>query len=76
MTFASYVGKKDNAKTIFVCGVFAALATKGFTDTQKVDYIEKEMVELDAELAKIDAEYDLALDAEEKSDPFEGLGVK
>jgi hypothetical protein len=60
MTFASYVGKKDNAKTIFVNGVFAALATSGLTDRQKVEFIEKEMAKLDAELNKIDAEYDLA----------------
>ena len=53
MTFASYVGKKDNAKTIFMCGVSAALSVDIASDTQKLRWIQEELKKLEAELEKI-----------------------
>jgi hypothetical protein len=76
MTFASYVGKKDNAKTIFVSGVFAVLSVNGLSNEQKVKFIEKEMDKLDTELAIIEVEYELACETEDIKDPFVDLGVK
>ena len=76
MTFASYVGKRDNAKTIFVSGVFAVLSVKGLSNEHKVKFIQEEMEKLDTELAIIESEYELACKAEDIDDPFKGLEVK
>ncbi len=76
MDFTSYIGLKDNAKTIFVCGVTAALSVDIASDTQKLQWIQEEMNKLEAELEKIETDYDMACEVEDIKDPFVNLEVK
>ena len=76
MDFTSYTGLKDNAKTIFVCGVTAALSVDIASDTQKLGWIQEELTKLEAELEKIETDYDMACEVEDIKDPFVNLEVK
>ena len=76
MDFTSYTGLKDNAKTIFVCGIMSALSVDIASDKQKLQWIEEELTKLQAELEKIETDYDMACEAEDIKDPFVNLGVK
>ena len=67
MDFTSYTGLKDNAKTVFVCGVTAALSVDIASDTQKLQWIQEELKKMEEELTKLDAEYDAT---DEVGDPF------
>ena len=75
MDFTSYTGLKDNAKTIFMCGVSAALSVDIATDTQKLRWIQEELKKLEAELEKIETDYDMACEVEDIKDPFVNLEV-
>ena len=75
MDFTSYTGLKDNAKTIFVCGVTAALSVDIANDTQKLQWIQEELKKLEAELEKIETDYDMACEVEDIKDPFVNLEV-
>ena len=76
MDFTSYTGLKDNAKTIFVCGIMSSLSVDIASDKQKLAWIEEELTKLQAELEKIETDYDMACEAEDIKDPFVDLGVK
>ena len=76
MDFTSYLGQKDNAKTIFVCGITAALSVDIASDVQKLQWIQEELKKLEAELEKIETNYDMACEAEDIKDPFVNLEVK
>ena len=76
MDYTTFIGQTDNAKTIFVAGVFSALSVDTASDKLKIEWIEKELKQLHEELQKINKTYDDALDAEGLVDPFEGLEVK
>jgi hypothetical protein len=76
MDYTTFIGQTDNAKTIFVAGVFSALSVDTASDKLKIEWIEKELKQLHEELQKINKTYDDALEAEELVDPFEGLEVK
>jgi hypothetical protein len=76
MDYTTFVGQTDNAKTIFVAGVFSALTVETASDKLKIEWIEKELKQLHDELQKINKAYDDALEAEGLLDPFEGLEVK
>ena len=76
MDYTSFIGQTDNAKTIFVAGVFSALSVDTASDKLKIEWIEKELKQLHEELQKINKTYDDALEAEELVNPFEGLEVK
>ena len=76
MDFTSYTGLKDNAKTIFVCGIMSALSVDIASDKQKLQWIEEELTKLQAELEKIETDYDMACEAEDIKDPFVDLEVK
>ncbi len=76
MDYTTFVGQTDNAKTIFVAGVFSALSVDTASDKLKIEWIEKELKQLHEELQKINKTYDDALEAEGLVDPFEGLEVK
>jgi len=76
MDFTSYTGLKDNAKTIFVCGIMSSLSVDIASDKQKLAWIEEELTKLQAELEKIETDYDMACEAEDIKDPFVNLGVK
>ena len=75
MDFTSYTGLKDNAKTVFVCGVTAALSVDIASDTQKLQWIQEELKKLEAELEKIETDYDMACEVEDIKDPFVNLEV-
>ena len=75
MDFTSYTGLKDNAKTIFMCGVSAALSVDIASDTQKLRWIQEELKKLEAELEKIETDYDMACEVEDIKDPFVNLEV-
>ena len=75
MDFTRYTGLKDNAKTIFVCGVTAALSVDIANDTQKLQWIQEELKKLEAELEKIETDYDMACEVEDIKDPFVNLEV-
>ena len=75
MDFTSYTGLKDNAKTIFMCGVSAALSVDIASDTQKLQWIQEELKKLEAELEKIETDYDMACEVEDIKDPFVNLEV-
>ena len=76
MDYTTFIGQTDNAKTIFVAGVFSALSVDTARDKLKIEWIEKELKQLHEELQKINKTYDDALEAEGLVDPFEGLEVK
>jgi hypothetical protein len=76
MDYTTFIGQTDNAKTIFVAGVFSALSVDTASDKLKIEWIEKELKQLHEELQKINKTYDDALEAEGLVDPFEGLEVK
>ena len=76
MDYTTFIGQTDNAKTIFVAGVFSALSVDTASDKLKIEWIEKELKQLHDELQKINKTYDDALEAEGLVDPFEGLEVK
>ena len=76
MDYTTFIGQTDNAKTIFVAGVFSALSVDTASDKLKIECIEKELKQLHEELQKINKTYDDALEAEGLVDPFEGLEVK
>ena len=76
MDYTTFIGQTDNAKTIFVAGVFSALTVDTASDKLKIEWIEKELKQLHEELQKINKTYDDALEAEGLVDPFEGLEVK
>jgi len=76
MDFTSYTGLKDNAKTIFVCGIMSALSVDIASDKQKLQWIEEELTRLKAELEKIETDYDMACEAEDIKDPFVNLEIK
>mgnify|MGYP003351306246 FL=1 len=76
MDSTSYTGLKDNAKTIFMCGVSAALSVDIASDTQKLQWIQEELKKLEAELEKIETDYDMACEVEDIKDPFVDLEVK
>jgi hypothetical protein len=76
MDYTTFIGQTDNAKTIFVAGVFSALSVDTASDKLKIEWIEKELKQLHEELQKINKTYDDALEAEELVNPFEGLEVK
>ena len=76
MDFTSYTGLKDNAKTIFVCGIVSALSVDIASDKQKLQWIEEELTRLKAELEKIETDYDMACEAEDIKDPFVNLEIK
>jgi hypothetical protein len=76
MDYTTFIGQTDNAKTIFVAGVFSALTVDTASDKLKIEWIEKELKQLHDELQKINKAYDDALEAEGLLDPFEGLEVK
>ena len=76
MDFTSYTGLKDNAKTIFICGITSALSVDIASDKQKLKWIQEELTRLTAELEKIETDYDMACEAEDIKDPFVGLEVK
>ena len=75
MDFTSYTGLKDNAKTIFVCSVTAALSVDIASDTRKLQWIQEELKKLEAELEKIETDYDMACEVEDIKDPFVNLEV-
>ena len=76
MDYARYTGLKDNAKTIFVAGIASALSVETASNELKLEWITKELKELEAELEKIETDYDMACEAEDIKDPFVDLGVK
>jgi hypothetical protein len=76
MDFTSYLGQKDNAKTIFVCGIQSALFGDIASDVQRLQWIREELKKLEAELDKIEIAYDMACEAEDIKDPFVNLEVK
>ena len=76
MDFTRYTGLKDNAKTIFVCSVTAALSVDNASDVQKLGWIQDELTKLEAELEKIETDYDMWCEAQDIKDPFVNLEVK
>lgn len=76
MDFARYTGLKDNAKTIFVAGIVSALSVDTASNELKLEWITKELKQLEAELEKIETDYDMWCEAEDIKDPFVGLEVK
>jgi hypothetical protein len=76
MDFTSYLGQRDNAKTIFVCGITSALSVDIASDKQKLQWIQEELKKLEAELENIETNYDMACEAEDIKDPFANLEVK
>ncbi len=76
MDYARYTGLKDNAKTIFVAGIASALSVETASNELKLEWITKELKELEAELEKIETDYDMWCEAEDIKDPFVDLEVK
>jgi uncharacterized beta-barrel protein YwiB (DUF1934 family) len=76
MDYARYTGLKDNAKTIFVAGIVSALSVDTASNELKLEWIEKELKQLEEELNKIETDYDMWCEAEDIKDPFVDLGVK
>jgi hypothetical protein len=75
MDFTSYLGQKDNIKTIFICGITSALSVDSASDKQKLKWIEEELTRLTAELEQIETDYDMACEVEDIKDPFVNLEV-
>ncbi len=76
MDYARYTGLKDNAKTIFVAGIVSALSVDTASNELKLEWIEKELKQLEVELNKIETDYDMWCEAEDIKDPFVDLEVK
>jgi len=76
MDFTRYTGMKDNAKTIFVCGIQSALFESTASDAQRLEWIQEELKKLEKELGKIETAYDMYCEAEDIKDPFVNLEVK
>jgi hypothetical protein len=67
MTYQDYVTKCEVAKTVFQCGVTAALIVENATPEQRVAWIAEDLKKLEADLAQIDKAFD---EQDEVGDPF------
>ena len=76
MTYSEYIAKCEVAKTVFQCGVTAALVVEVATPEQRLAWIAEDLKTLEKELEKIETEYDMYCEAEDIKDPFVNLEVK
>ena len=67
MTFQEYVSMTDVAKTVFQCGVTAALSVECASAETKIKWIAEELAKLEADLAQIGKTFD---EQDEIGDPF------
>ena len=73
MTYSEYIAKCEVAKTVFQCGVTAALIVEVATAEQRLAWIAEDLKKLNAELEVIGKTFD---EQDEVGDPFAGLEVK
>ena len=73
MTYQDYIIKCEVAKTVFQCGVTAALIVEVATPEQRLAWIAEDLAKLNAELEVIGKTFD---EQDEVGDPFAGLEVK
>jgi hypothetical protein len=67
MTYSEYIAKCEVAKTVFQCGVTAALVVEVATLEQRLAWIAEDLKKLETDLAKIDKAFD---EQDEVGDPF------
>ena len=73
MTYSEYIAKCEVAKTVFQCGVTAAIVVEVATPEQRLAWIAEDLKKLNAELEVIGKTFD---EQDEVGDPFAGLEVK
>ena len=73
MTYAQYLAKCEVAKTVFQCGVTAALSVEIATPEQRLGWIAEDLKKLEKELEAFGKAFD---EQDEVGDPFVDLGVK
>ena len=73
MTYQEYIIKCEVAKTVFQCGVTAAIVVEVATPEQRLAWIAEDLAKLNAELEVIGKTFD---EQDEVGDPFAGLEVK
>jgi len=73
MTYQEYIIKCEVAKTVFQCGVTAAIVVEVATPEQRLAWITEDLAKLNAELEVIGKTFD---EQDEVGDPFAGLEVK
>jgi hypothetical protein len=67
MTYQDYVIKCEVAKTVFQCGVTAALQVENASPEQRLTWIAQDLKTLEKELEKIGKTFD---EQDEVGDPF------
>ncbi len=67
MTYQDYIIKCEVAKTVFQCGVSAALSVEIATPEQRLGWIAEDLKKLETELEAIDKAFD---EQDEVGDPF------
>lgn len=67
MTYSQYIAKCEVAKTVFQCGVTAALSVEIATPEQRLAWIAEDLKKLETELEEIGKTFD---EQDEIGDPF------
>ena len=67
MTYQDYVIKCEVVKTVFQCGVTAALSVENATPEQRLAWIAEDLKKLETELEQIRKTFD---EQDEVGDPF------
>ena len=67
MTYSEYIAKCEVAKTVFQCGVTAALIVEVATPEQRLAWIAEDLAKLNVELELIGKAFD---EQDEVGDPF------
>jgi hypothetical protein len=67
MTFTDYLAKCEVAKTVFQCGVTAALSVEMATPEQRLGWIAEDLKKLETELEQIGKTFD---EQDKVGDPF------
>jgi hypothetical protein len=73
MTYLEYIAKCEVAKTVFQCGVTAALVVEVATPEQRIAWITADLKKLEEELEAIGKAFD---EQDEVGDPFAGSEIK
>jgi flagellar motility protein MotE (MotC chaperone) len=67
MTYQDYIIKCEVAKTVFQCGVSAALQVENATPEQRLAWIAEDLKQLETELEQLHKTFD---EQDEVGDPF------